>query len=66
MKGVSNPISLIAGGNKPVSPSRDDERVASEIIVGWDEMLRRLDDGWEVDQELDKYRFLMKRSTQSG
>jgi hypothetical protein len=32
-----------------------------EIVEGWEEMLRRLDQDWEVVDELEKNRFLMEK-----
>lgn len=42
-----------------------DAAFVREIITGWDEMLKRLDQSWEVVEELDDDRFLMKRAYSS-
>ena len=34
----------------------------SEIVMGLDEVLKRLDDDWEVVDELENDKFLMKKS----
>jgi len=66
MKGVTGAFSQMVGEEKGIDPNPNDMKVVSEIVEGWDELLHCLDDGWEVDQELDMNRFLMKRHTRHG
>jgi hypothetical protein len=66
MKGVTSAFSQIVDGKKGIETNQNDMKVMSEIIEGWDELLKRLDDGWEVDQEMDRNLFLVKKHTRHG
>lgn len=48
--------------NKAHKSLRENTAPACETIASWDEMLRLLDQGWEVVEELDDDRFLMKNN----